>query len=56
MPATPSESYFASNPVDLIEPSSQLAERYSLCGAAALVRVSDKNAVPFRLPFTEIRL
>lgn len=35
--------------VGLVESSSRLIERYSLCGAAALVRVSGDNTIPFRV-------
>ena len=35
--------------VGLLESSSRLIERYNLCGAAALVQMSEDNTVPFRV-------
>ncbi len=39
----------ASNRVGLVESNPKLAERYNLCGAAALVTISENKTIPFRI-------
>jgi hypothetical protein len=44
-----SQNVATSSLVGLVESSSRLIERYSLCGAAELVQVSGNNTIPFRV-------